>query len=317
MSEIKDMIYFSRDVGIAFKNSKHEYLWEFTIDEKRVCIQFFISYLTSKRKVAYNRKIIREEPCFTDCYLFEFIIDGHSYKVNQTKDISDLFIDGESFNYYYTLEKNKKEFNGNEKPTTNNIIPETYIIDDGDDNGREIKRLNEIKFIKSEKPKQNVNLSFKINLNKNKENNLKNFKFSSNENNLYNKNDNYNNFENGEESNNKNNIICKNNNDIINKNFNDLIDLDDDIIDSNRNFNDNQNNYNSQNNINNFNNFQNNNFKNMNSNNMNNNNNNNMNFYNNENGSKNNNDLLDFNDFDNNDLNNNYKTNNNPNYFSK
>ena len=271
MSEIKDMIYFSRDVGIAFKNSKHEYLWEFTIDEKRVCIQFFISYLTSKRKIAYNRKIIREEPCFTDCYLYEFIIDGHSYKVHQTKDISDLFIDGESFNYYYTLEKNKKEFREDDKPTTNNIRPETYIIDDGDDNGGEIKRLNEIKFIKSEKPKQNVNLSFKINLNKNKENNLKNFKFSSNENNLYNKNDNYNNFENGEESNNKNNIICKNNNDIINKNFNDLIDLDDDIIDSNRNFNDNQNNYNSQNNINNFNNFQNNNFKNMNSNNMNNN----------------------------------------------
>lgn len=313
MSEIKDMIYFSRDIGNAFKNSKHEYLWEFTIDEKRVCIQFFISYLTSRRKIAYNQKVIREEPWFENLYSYEFIIDGHTYKVHQTIDISDLFIDGESFNHYYTLEKNKKEFSENEKPTSNIIRPESYIVDDGAGNGGEIKRSNEINFIKNEKPKKIVNLSFKIDFNKNKENNLKNFKFPSKENNLYNKNDNCNDFENGKEINNKNNIIFKNNHDIINKNFNDLIDLDDDVIDSNRNINDSQNNYNSQNNNNNFNNFQNNNpksnnFNNLNFNNMNN-------YYNNANDSKNNNDLLDFNNFDNNDLNHNYKANKNSNNF--
>ena len=176
MSELKDMIYISEDVGGTFKSSKHQYIWEFTLDDKRISIQFFISKLSNKRKIIYNQKVIREEECKANIYSYEFIKDGHNFKVTQTMNMSDLLIDGESFEHFYNLEKSKKEFYGEQKSNINSIVT-------NEGNNDSIQRSNEINFTKQEKPKQILNFSFKKNYNLYKENNLNKFKFNSSENN--------------------------------------------------------------------------------------------------------------------------------------
>ena len=107
MSDIKDMNYISKDIGDIIKSSKHQYIWEFTLDDKSISIQFFISKLSNKRKIIYNQKVIREEESKNNIYSYEFVMDGHNYKITQTNEISDLIIDGESFEHTYNLEKTK------------------------------------------------------------------------------------------------------------------------------------------------------------------------------------------------------------------
>ena len=223
MSELKDMIYISEDVGGTFKSSKHQYIWEFTLDDKRISIQFFISKLSNKRKIIYNQKVIREEECKENIYSYEFIKDGHNFKVTQTMNMSDLLIDGESFEHFYILEKSKKEFYGEQKSNINSIVTNEGNNDDQSN----IQRSNEINFIKQEKPKQILNFSFKKNNNLYKENNLNKFKFNSSESHS-NKAD-YNNL-----NSNNNQKYEQNNNRKVN-----LIDFDNDFNDDNNGLNNN------------------------------------------------------------------------------
>ena len=206
MSDLKNMNYISKDIGGTFKSSKHQYIWEFTLDDKRINIQFFVSKLSDKRKIIYNQKVIREEESKDNSYSYEFVMDGHNYKISQNLDTSDLLIDGGSFEYFYNLEKSRNECYGDQKANINSIISE----DNFNENQSNIQRLNEINFIKQEKPKQILNFSFKNNYNNNtkSENNLRKFKFG--ENNSYN--------------NNNNNFNMQNNN---NNNIKNLIDFDD------------------------------------------------------------------------------------------
>ena len=262
MSDLKDMKYTSKDVGSTIKSSKHQNIWEFTLDDKTFEIQYFISKISDKRKIIYNQKVIREEECKANVYAYEFVMDGHTFKVIQTLDIADLLIDGESFEHFYNLERTRKEFNEEQKPNIINMVS-------GDLNNKEesnIQSSNEINFIKNEKPKQILRLSFKNQSNINKENNLKKFKFNLNENNLHNENyENKNNYM--KNNNNKNNLIdfdndndFNNNNQMNNNNYN-----------YNNNPNNNRNNYNlSNNNFNNPNLCNNNNQNNYNNNNNNN-----------------------------------------------
>ena len=227
------MKYFSGDVGRGIKSTVHEYRWEFTIEETDVCIQLFIYLISNIRKVIYNQEVLKEEhPGPNNTYSYEFIMDGHHYRIVQAMDsLTQLFIDGESFDYNYTLERNKKEFSGN----NNGKVCDIYTKEDDD----VIQASNEIEFIKREKPKQNLNLSFGIKNNKNsinkKQNNLNKFKFGSGENIQPKK--------------------IQNNQNINNSNINNLIDLDNDFINNNNsdsdfnNFNLNQQNIQYNNNI--------------------------------------------------------------------
>ena len=287
MLNLKDMQYFSRDVGKGIKSTVHEYRWEFTIEETDVCIQLFIYLISNIRKVVYNHEVLKEEhggP--NNTYSYEFINDGHHYKIVQVDNLTQLFIDGASFDYNYTLERNKKEFEGNNNSKVCNIF---------NNDTDEIQPSNEIEFIKNEKQKQKLNLSIGIqknsSLNK-KPNNLNKFKFDSGENikiNKFNEN--------------------QNNSKINEINDNNLIDFDNDFNNSNNNYNNNfvsngknndfnTNNYNDLNNIN------------FNSNNIINNNNNNYqnNFYNEEN--INNNNFINSNNYNRNNLNNQFGLNN-------
>ena len=130
MSDLREMVYISRDIGNTFKSSKHQYIWEFTLDEKRISIQFLVSKLTDKRKIIYNQKVIREELCENNIYSYEFVMDGHTYKVTQALEMADLLIDGESFEHFYNLEKSKKEFSGFQKSNINSIVSEQENKDD-------------------------------------------------------------------------------------------------------------------------------------------------------------------------------------------
>ena len=203
MLDLKDMKYYSEDVGSTFKSTAHEYHWEFIIEDTKVCIQYFIYKISNIRKVVYNQKVLREEHSGkNNTYSFEFIMDGHHYKIIQAISYNtQLFIDGESFDFIYTLERNKKEFEGNKFGRVDNIYNKR------DDN--EIQSSNEINFIKQDKSKQILNLSIGIkneNNIDNKENKLRKFKFGNDENIAINK---------------KENNINKNPN-----NNNNLIDLD-------------------------------------------------------------------------------------------
>ena len=217
MSDLKNMNYISKDIGGTFKSSKHQYIWEFTLDDKRINIQFFVSKLSDKRKIIYNQKVIREEESKDNSYSYEFVMDGHNYKISQNLDTSDLLIDGGSFEYFYNLEKSRNECYGDQKANINSIISE----DNFNENQSNIQRLNEINFIKQEKPKQILNFSFKNNYNNNtkSENNLRKFKFG--ENNSYNNNNNNFNMQNN--NNKRNNLIDFddfNNNNQMNNNLN-------------------------------------------------------------------------------------------------
>ena len=211
MLNLKEMKYSSQEVGQGIKSTAHEYRWEFIIESQKVCIQYFIFKIFNKRKVVYNQKVLREEQSGkNNTYNYEFIMDGHHYKIIQTLELTNLYIDGESFDYNYTLERSKKEFMNKEKNSCDIYANE----DEG-----EIQASNEIDFFKKEKPKQIVNISFnkKYSNNTSKENNFYKFKFDSGENlkNMDIKKNNDNNIFNGIKDNNK-----------INDNKN-LIDFDD------------------------------------------------------------------------------------------
>ena len=239
------MNYYSEDIGSVIKSTLHEYRWDFTIENKEVFIQLYHYRISNIRKVVYNQKVLREEHATNENYYsFEFIMDGHHYKIIQsTGDIAQLYIDDISFDYIYTLDRNKREFEGNKVGK----ICDIYTKED------EIQSSNEIEFFKHDKSKeQKVNLNFDIksnnSLNK-KQNNLNKFKFDSGENIRINK------------ENNDINNINYNTNKIskANNNINNLIDFDNESNDNNSNKN-------------NFNNFgsnlldnQNNNYNNMNS----------------------------------------------------
>ena len=341
MKDIKDLVYTSRDVGRAIKSSKHEYIWEFTVDDQRVMIQYFISYVSLKRKILYNKKVISREYCSNNYYSHEFDMDGHNYKVSETFNFSDLLIDGVSFDHLYTLQKNSNEFSKEQRPTTYYVKTESYYTGDKS----RIQRSNEINLRKKEnKDERILNFSFKANNLRNNNNNLRKFKFNDKEKHLNIETNNNNKTFVIPSKNNYNNFNTVQNN---NKKIN-LIDLDDDSFDNNNNKqDDNKNDFNSQKNncsqnnnlidTNDFNNqiFDirknsnlNNNTKNYNKNNKNNNNFNllDLNIFNNNNSKMNNNNINFNNNNNNNNMNNNYNyniqnnnniSNNNSNNFNK
>ena len=323
MKDIKDLVYTSRDCGRAIKSSKHEYIWEFTVDDQRVMIQYFISYVSLKRKILYNKKVVSREYCSNNYYSREFDMDGHNYKVSETFNFSDLLIDGVSFDHLYTLQKNSNEFSKEQKPTTYYVKTESYHMGDKS----RIQRSNEINLRKKDKKDEKIlNFSFKANnLRSNNNNNLRKFKFNDREKHLNIENNNNNKTFVVPSKNNFNNFNTVQNN---NKKIN-LIDFDDDTFENNNNKQDDNkndfnfngqknNNYNQNNNLNEANNINNQIFDIRNNSNLNNNNNNNIqNSYNNniKNGINNNFNLLDLNIFNNNNsMMNNNNNNNNTNF---
>lgn len=180
--EITDLVYVSRNVGGTFKSSKHQFIWEFTIDNKRVSVQFFDSKLTNKKKIVYNQRIIREEEDKKDIYTHSFIMDGHNYKVEENFGVADLQIDEESFEHLYQLQKNKQEFYEVANPTINNIESGSIFNTNIDENSR-VQKLSDINFFKKQTEAKNskpnvINFAFKEEKRNNGNDNLRNFKFS-------------------------------------------------------------------------------------------------------------------------------------------
>jgi hypothetical protein len=316
MKDIKDLVFTSRDCGRTIKSSKHEYVWEFTVDDQKVMIQYFISRVSLKRKILYNKKVISREYCSDNYYSHEFNIDGHNYKVSETYNFSDLLIDGVSFDHLYTLQKNSNEFSKEQRPTTYYVKTENYQIEDKS----RIQRSNEINLRKKEnKDEKILNFSFKANnLRSNNNNNLRKFKFNDKEKHLNLETNNNNKTFVIPSKNNYNNCNTVQNS---NKKIN-LIDFDDDSFENNNNKQDNnkndfnfqKNTCNQNNNLIDANDFNNQIFDIRNNNNLNNN----TNYYNNNNNNTNNQNnnnfnLLDLNIFNNNNsmMNNNNSNNNN------
>lgn len=176
MLDLKDMKYYSEDIGKIIKSFVHEYKWEFTIKGTKVCIQMFSYFISNTRRILYNNEeLIDEHGGPNNTYNFEFTKEGHEYKIVQSENITQLYIDGSTFNYNYTLEKNKKEFQENKN--------QVFSIKRKNNNSA-IQPSNEIVFFKHDKQKQKPILDFNIKneiISNLKENNLDKFNFNSGE----------------------------------------------------------------------------------------------------------------------------------------
>ena len=114
MLGLKDMKYYSKDIGKVIKSLVHEFCWEFTIEETKVCIKMFSYFISNTRRILYNNEeLVDEHGGPNNTYNYEFKKEGHEYKIIQSENVTQLYIDGSTFDYNYTLEKNKKEFEGN------------------------------------------------------------------------------------------------------------------------------------------------------------------------------------------------------------
>ena len=176
MLDLKDMKYYSEDIGKIIKSFVHEYKWEFIIKGTKVCIQMFSYFISNTRRILYNNEeLIDEHGGPNNTYNFEFTKEGHEYKIVQSENITQLYIDGSTFNYNYTLEKNKKEFQENKN--------QVFSIK-RKNNNLAIQPSNEIVFFKHDKQKQKPILDFNIKneiISNLKENNLDKFNFNSGE----------------------------------------------------------------------------------------------------------------------------------------
>ena len=111
---LKDMKYYSKDIGKLIKSLVHEFCWQFTIEETKVCIKMFSYLISNTRRIFYNKEeLVDEHGGPNDTYNYEFKKEGHEYKIIQSENVTRLFIDGLTFNHYYYLDKNKKELEGN------------------------------------------------------------------------------------------------------------------------------------------------------------------------------------------------------------
>ena len=176
MLDLKDMKYYSQDIGKIIKSFVHEYRWEFTIKETKVCIQMFSYFISNTRRILYNNEeLIDEHGGPNNTYNYEFTKEGHEYKIVQSENVTQLYIDGSTFNYNYTLEKNKKEFQEN-----NNQV---FTIKRKNQN-LGIQPSNEIVFFKNDKLKAKPILDFNIKneiITNIKKNNVNKFNFNTGE----------------------------------------------------------------------------------------------------------------------------------------
>ena len=125
MSILKNMVKISKEVGRIIKSSKVQYIWEFDIDNKHIEIQFLRSKVTNRRRILYNKKLIRKDVCMNNfIYTYEFFEDGHTFKVIQTIDDTDLLIDDRTFDYSYNPEKTRKKYDEEKKPNISLIMSE-------------------------------------------------------------------------------------------------------------------------------------------------------------------------------------------------
>ena len=176
MLGLKNMRYYSKDIGKLIKSLVHEFCWEFTIEETNVCIKMFSYFISNTRRILYNNEeLVDEHGGPNNTYNFEFKKEGHEYKITQLENITQLYIDGSTFDYNYSLEKNKKEFDGNNNQIIS-IQKKTKNLT--------IQPSNDIMFIKRDKEKQKPIMNFNIKnklVDNFKENNLNKFTFNSGE----------------------------------------------------------------------------------------------------------------------------------------
>lgn len=89
--------------------SQNVHKWEFTLDNKKICIILTINIENNEKKIIYNNETILEKRNAHEIDKFDFFRDGHNYKIIQKFDNFDLFID--EIKYEKNLFKDKEKFN--------------------------------------------------------------------------------------------------------------------------------------------------------------------------------------------------------------
>ena len=57
-SNMKNFLYYTKEVGTTFKGTKIKHVWEVTLDEKHHIVELFDSKISSKMKVVKDGSII-------------------------------------------------------------------------------------------------------------------------------------------------------------------------------------------------------------------------------------------------------------------
>ena len=85
------------EVGKTIKSTKKKYTWKMEMDGKHICIEFFNSVITGKKKILQNGQVIYENNQHSGAFHFPFTIGKHSLSLVQHGDNFELRINNNSF----------------------------------------------------------------------------------------------------------------------------------------------------------------------------------------------------------------------------
>mmetsp|Transcript_4922 Transcript_4922/g.9217 ORF Transcript_4922/g.9217 Transcript_4922/m.9217 type:complete len:184 (+) Transcript_4922:951-1502(+) len=90
--------YSEAYVGAAIKKSKKRVIWEFGLDDLVHSLLLDCSYVTSKRKVAFDGSLLyKGTKGLRKEFSYSFALLGHSFRVIEGKHSLDLYIDNISY----------------------------------------------------------------------------------------------------------------------------------------------------------------------------------------------------------------------------
>ena len=117
-------IEFSKKIEQGFNNFETEYTWEFILDNKNINIIYIHTLEINKRKILFNKKLIKEEIYNENNYIYEFFEEGHNFKIVHKKDFPELYVDSKYFkslNSFQINNNSENSFNPPSKPVTEKV----------------------------------------------------------------------------------------------------------------------------------------------------------------------------------------------------
>lgn len=99
---VKALYYNCIDIGKHVKKSKKRFIWKFSIDGREHTIDLVISYLSGKKKITQDGKLLYEgQKVLTSSFQFPFEIDLNMCNIVQQGDNFELRINNQAFSELY------------------------------------------------------------------------------------------------------------------------------------------------------------------------------------------------------------------------
>ena len=103
----KNFKFYSKNIN----DFEIEYTWEFILDNQNISIIYIHNLKSNKRKILFNKRLIREEVFDGNKYTYEFYEKDHNYKIVHENDIPDFYIYLKYSKYINSFHKKKDNEN--------------------------------------------------------------------------------------------------------------------------------------------------------------------------------------------------------------